>query len=374
MTEQKIKKVSSLQGTSLQEAMSIYGRAAPIDSLDSSSNTVCKEIEGVPELIPAPGEELPVPSTTTEHGILEKHLAEMNVMFGQILTELRNTRTGRVTGSAGIEGEGMWYVTGEVPIQVATPNLPPAIPGGPSQVYDPDLIAFDTFTQTFGPSPIGYQRERVHDVLKTRNAPRCTVINDGDATIYVISSINGRKWSPETPILAYEARTFFNVWELRIRCPVVGNLTVSPFTGGVYRVTEFDYWLAYSRIVTVAGAPVNVFVNTKAIQLLTTQNVAQPAVAGTPILASDLVPVNVPTTFRVMVAMSNVGNLNAIITNGGNTQTVLLNAVGGPALAADSLYTFDVLINTGDSINFSYSNTGGTVQILRVQEIDAAVT
>jgi hypothetical protein len=101
--------------------------------------------------------------------------------------------------------------------------------------------------------------------------------------------------------------------------------------------------------------------------------VAQP-VAGVPILTASLVPVNVPTTFRVMVAMSNVGNFSVIISNGGITQALLLNAVGGPALAANSLYTFDILVSAGDSVNFSYSVTGGTVQLLRVQEIDAATS
>ena len=361
MDNQKIKKISSLQ-----DAMNIYGKAAPIDD----SSNVCKEIEGIPE-IPTPA---PVPTPTpTETDILKEHLAEMNTLFGQILTELQNTRLGRVTGSGGTEGEGMWYVTGEVPVQVATPNPPPAIPGGPLQTYDPDLISFDTYTQTFGPSPIGYQRERVHDVLKTRNAPRCTVINDGDATIYVISSVNGRKWSPETPILPYEARTFFNVWELRIRSPIKGEITASPFTGGVYRITEFDYWLAYSRIVTVAGAPVTVVVNSKAIALATLQDIPQPALAGDSILAADLVPVNTPTTFRIMVAMSNSANFNAIITNGGDTQTVLFNAIPG-VLVTDGLYIFDMLVNAGDSVNFSYANTGGFIKVLRVQEIDAAVT
>jgi hypothetical protein len=366
MDEQKIKKVNSLQGASLQEAMSIYGKAAPIDDLDS----VCKQIEGVPEIIPAPGEEIPaVPST--EHGILEKHLAEMNIMFGKILKELQSTRLGRVTGSGGIEGEGMWYVTDEVPVRVATPNLPPVVPGGPLQAYDPDLIAFDTYTQTFGPAAIGYQRERVRDVLKTRNAPRCTVINDGDTTIFVISSINGRKWSPETPILPYEARTFFNVWELRIRCPVVGNLAATPFTGGVYRVTEFDYWLAYSRIVTVAGAGVVINVNLTPVALASMTGAVQPASGVAIIGGVGLTPLNTPTSIKVEVAMSNSGQFNAII-NG--VSTVLNANVVPPALVANGLYTFNIALNAGDTIDFSYVYGGpaGTIQILRVQEIDSA--
>lgn len=358
MDEHKIKKINSLQ-----EAMSIYGKAAPIDSSDS----VCKEVEGVPEIVPTPSEKLP----STETGILEEHLAEMNIMFGKILKELQSTRLGTVTGSEGIEGEGMWYVTGEVAVQVATPNPPISIPGGPLSVYDPDMIAFDTYTQTFGPSAIGYQRERVRDLLKTRNAPRCTVINDGNATIYVISSINGRKWSPETPILPYEARTFFNVWELRIRSPTKGDLTTTPFNGGVYRVTEFDYWLAYSRIVTVAGAAVTINVNLTPVGLFSLAGYA--TLGGAAIIAPNngglpLTPLNFPTTLKVEIAMSAPGRLSAII----NGIPTLLNAnVLPPDLVTNGLYTFNIALNAADTFDLSY-NVPATVQVLRIQEIDSA--
>lgn len=361
MDEQKIKKVNSLQ-----EAMSIYGKAAPISD-SSNESIICKEVEGVPEIIPAPSEKLP----STETGILEAHLVEMNIMFGKILKELQSTRTGRITGSGGIEGEGMWYVTDEVPVRVATPNPPPTIPGGPLQAYDPDLIAFDTYTQTFGPSAIGYQRERVHDVLKTRNAPRCTVINDGDATIFVISTVNGRKWSPETPILPYEARTFFNVWELRIRSPTVGVITTTPFHGGVYRVTEFDYWLAYSRIVTVAGAAVTINVNLTPVGLFSLAGFA--TLGGAAIIAPNngglpLTPLNFPTTLKVEIAMSAPGRLSAII----NGISTLLNAnVVPPDLVTNGLYTFSVALNVADTFDLSY-NVPAIVQVLRIQEIDSA--
>lgn len=286
----------------------------------------------------------------------------MNAILTQVFNELVMARTGALPTAGGIPGEGMYYVTDEVAIQVATPNPPPPI------VIDPDRISYDTLAQTFGPASDGYQRERIHDTIG-RNATKATIINDGTVTIFAITSINGRKWSPPTPILAGEARTFINVWELRLRCATAGNLNT--FTGGVYRVTEYDFWLSYVRIISIG--PPNVNLNFSPSSLVSVQNVAQP-IAGFPILAADLVPINAPTTFRIMVAMSNVGNFSVIITNGGFTQSLLLNAVGGPALAADSLYTFDILISTGDSVNFAYSNTGGTVQLLRVQEIDAAVT
>lgn len=329
---------------------------------DSESCKIVKGEETLPSAIKPPVIREELPTIPSGYDILQEHLMEMNAVLERVFEELRLIRTGELPTPGGVPGEGMYYVTDEVAMQVATPN-PPA-----GQVIDSDRISFDTLTGVFGPAPDGYQRERVHDVTK-RNAPKATVINDGTVTIFVITSPNGRKWSPPTPILPGEARTFFNVWELRLRCAVAGNLTT--FSGGVYRVTEYDFWLSYVRIISIG--PPNVTLNFSPTPLSTLQNVAQPA-ALVPILATALVPVNTPTLFRVMVAMSNIGNLNAIITNGGNTQTVLLNAAGGPALAATGLYTFDILINAGDSVNFSYTNTGGFIQILRVQEIDAATT
>lgn len=329
----------------------------------SGESGVCKTVEGeedLPEVTKPPviREQLPtVPDT--ESGMLQQHLVEMNEIMSKVFEELRLIRTGELPTPGGVPGEGMYYVTDEVAIQVATPN--PIAP----LVIDPDRIAYDTLNQTFGPASEGYQRERIHDVTK-RNAPKATVINDGTVTIFVITSPNGRKWSPPTPILPGEARTFFNVWELRLRCATVGNLNL--FTGGVYRVTEYDFWLSYVRIISIG--PPNVNLNFSPTSLAAIQNVAQPA-AGLPIFATGLVPINTPTTFRVMVAMSNIGNFSVIITNGINTQTLLLNAAAGPALAANSLYTFDIIVDTGDSVNFSYSVGGGTVEILRVLEIDA---
>jgi len=333
-------------------------RSNPFDFLGETG--VCKTVQGeetLPSVVKPPvirdgGGELPgvaPPCDTCD--TLQK-----------IYNELVMARTGTLPTEGGIPGEGMYYVTDEVAIQVATPNPVPPI------VIDPDRISYDTLTSTFGPAPDGYQRERIHDTIG-RNAKKATIINDGTVTIFAITSINGRKWSPPTPILAGEARTFINVWELRLRCATVGNLNT--FTGGVYRVTEYDFWLSYVIIISIG--PPGVTLNFSPISLAVVQSVAQP-VAGVPILTASLVPVNVPTTFRVMVAMSNVGNFSVIISNGGITQALLLNAVGGPALAANSLYTFDILVSAGDSVNFSYSVTGGTVQLLRVQEIDAATS
>lgn len=101
-------------------------------------------------------------------------------------------------------------------------------------------------------SAAGYQKEEIYNKLK-RIAPKVTIINDtkstdGNGTLYVIVTQDGSSWSNETPILFGEARTFYNVWELRLRSPAAGNLTT--LIGGVYRVTEYDFWLAYSNVIS----------------------------------------------------------------------------------------------------------------------------
>ena len=110
-----------------------------------------------------------------------------------------------------------------------------------------------------------------------------------------------------------------------------------------------------------------------AIGKIVLHNVVQPA-ANTNIFVSDLVSSFPPADFRVQVIMSNSGNFSVVITRGGNSQVGLLNA-NSPVevpLMAGALYTFDILVHTGDEINFQYSNTGGTIQVLRIQELDAA--
>lgn len=96
-------------------------------------------------------------------------------------------------------------------------------------------------------------------------------------------------------------------------------------------------------------------------------NQAQP-IANTNILATDLVPTNTPVVFRVQVIMSNAGNFSVVITKSGNSQVGILSA-----LVAGTLHIFDILVHSGDTINFQYSVTGGTIQVVRVQEIGPGI-
>jgi len=181
------------------------------------------------------------------------------------------------------------------------------------------------------------------------------VANDGTDTLFAIISHGGStNLSKEEPIYPGEVKCHYWVYEMRFR---------SPTSGLPYRVSE--YCLNKINTGTTIGG---VFTP---IEKGVIHNTVLPA-ANTDFFAVALFPTNTPTNFRIEVAISVAGNLNVTITRAGNTQTITLNITAGPALVAGGLYIFDILVHSGDTINFQYSVTGGTIQIFRVQEIDAA--
>lgn len=76
-----------------------------------------------------------------------------------------------------------------------------------------------------------YNRERIFEALE-RNAEIIYVINDGTDVLYVIiSHEGGQNFARERPIYPGDIKTFYNVYELRLRSA----------TGGTeYRVTEYE--------------------------------------------------------------------------------------------------------------------------------------
>jgi hypothetical protein len=91
--------------------------------------------------------------------------------------------------------------------------------------------------------------------------------------------------------------------------------------------------------------------------------------ANTDILAADLSPTNTPCLFRTMVMLETSGIFSAILKSGAVSKTLKFN--GGVALAASCAYIFDILVHSGDTVNFQ-TDTNGNVT-LRVQEIVAGV-
>lgn len=173
---------------------------------------------------PAPPVPAPPPVEEPGHAeLLERILAEHET-FKLILVQL--TEIAKIAGTVA-KPEVQYYNTPLTAIQVATPVQP----NSP-----------DTFSNIITGVP-GYQSEGIYNALQ-RISPKITVINDGSDSLFVITTPDSTNWSTEAAILMGEARTFFNVWELRLRSPAAGDVT--KLTGGIYRVTEFDFWLAYS--------------------------------------------------------------------------------------------------------------------------------
>lgn len=160
------------------------------------------------------------------HTELIQRILEQHETFKEILDSLTNIAKHGATSPV---PSGIYYNTPQTVITNVTLN-PPA-----GQVLDPDgMTALGT---------PNYQIESVHNTLQ-RNAPKIGVINDGSSIIYVISTQDAQTWSNEAPVLPGEARFFYNVWALGLRSQVAGSLITGQ--GGIYRATEYDFWLAYT--------------------------------------------------------------------------------------------------------------------------------
>ena len=116
-----------------------------------------------------------------------------------------------------------------------------SIPKGPVEkkvygnYYDTsNTITTAQLTNPNDPDGPNYNREPIYEALE-RNAEEIQVSNDnpiGGAILYVISSHSGRQgFSRERPIYPMQTKTFYNIYEIRLRSPVAD----SP-----YRVSEYD--------------------------------------------------------------------------------------------------------------------------------------
>ncbi len=94
-------------------------------------------------------------------------------------------------------------------------------------------------------------------------------------------------------------------------------------------------------------------------------------VADINIFSSDIEPIYTPTTFRIYACFDDAGVLTVMRTVGVDTFSEELN--GGGALAANSAYTFDIVVEIGDSINIWYS-VGATCKSLKVVEVPGSVS
>lgn len=298
-------------------------------TLKSESNTLKPEFQGIKKLngvSPASEEETKESQYFKD---LEKHINSLGSTIEQLAAELKKSTDAKSwealsQGNLDIRRYANYYDVAN------TINTAGAI--NPND--------FD--------SPV-YNVERVFEYLE-RYAEIMYVANDGTDNLFVIVSHGGRTvFSQEAPIYPGEVKCYFNVYEIRLR---------SPTARLPYRVTEY----CINNISEISSIP---------IEKANLHNQALPAI-NTNWLATDITPTNIPTTLMIEVAVSVAGNFRAVVTKGGNSQIVTFNTVAGPALVAGGVYIFNLLIHSGDSVNFTYSVTGGTIQILRVQELDSA--
>lgn len=92
--------------------------------------------------------------------------------------------------------------------------------------------------------------------------------------------------------------------------------------------------------------------------------------ANDDILASDLTPSDAPCLFRIMVQMDTAAVFSAMVDDGANEVTLEFNA--GAQLTAGALHMFDMLVHSGDLINFQ-ADQNAKLEKLIVQEVLWAV-
>jgi hypothetical protein len=100
----------------------------------------------------------------------------------------------------------------------------------------------------------------------------------------------------------------------------------------------------------------------------------QSVTANTNIFSTSLTPslatTNNPSYFRIFACFNASGVLSVVKTKGTTTVTMQLN--GGGALSANCLYAFDIIVESGESINLQYS-VNATALELKVEEIASTV-
>jgi len=124
-------------------------------------------------------------------------------------------------------------------------------------------------------------------------------------------------------------------------------------------------------VVVAAGDEYNIRRATNPLSPLARAEEHNVALVGMPadILGADLAPINTPCLFRTQVAFDTAGVFSTVVTRGGDPVVTEFNH--GVVLTVNSLFMFDMLVHSGDSVNFRYS-LNAQMLVLRVQEIVAA--
>jgi len=92
-----------------------------------------------------------------------------------------------------------------------------------------------------------------------------------------------------------------------------------------------------------------------------------PIAANHDFLDDDLTPTNTPTLFRIYVCLSVAGVFSVQRRKGTPPATVVENLNAGNPILANAAYMFDILVDSGESINFQ---TTVAAQILKFSVVE----
>jgi hypothetical protein len=91
-----------------------------------------------------------------------------------------------------------------------------------------------------------------------------------------------------------------------------------------------------------------------------------PIAANTNIFTTSLSPTYTPTTFRIYACFNTSGVLTVRRTKGTVTVSEQLNS--GTALVANAAYMFDIIVESGETVNLQYS-VDATALCIKVCEV-----
>ncbi len=158
---------------------------------------------------------------------------------------------------------------------------------------------------------------------------------------------------------------------------ISGQAIITSMSGNIVQVSGQEVKTSISgnivqisgQIVQISGQSLFSIGQLTPIEKVVIHNQVLPS-ANTNWLGSDIIPTNTPCLFRIMVSVSQPGKLSAAVTRGSNTQVSTFN--NNSSMTGGTINIFDILVHSGDTINFRYSASTGTIQFLRVQEIDSS--
>lgn len=270
-------------------------------------------VPGEPGIPPSPG------TPPTELSIITRILQEHHTML-QTIASIENDLKDFLMGNSPTGT----YVEVRTATTVATPDVP---------------ITQDTTADAGAvpPSP-GYDFIDINKQKQGYNAQNLWIVNDGPDTptsgdnLFVISSTDGKTFSPEFLMIVGETRLIHNIYEIRIRAPRANNRV---------RVTEREPNVPYVTTVTNSLTPV---ANRTSVW---TQRFTVPFGIGA---AVPLPFILVPDTFSIVVrsTVDNIGTSRVYI--GGP------EPLPGPNTTNAENSATRITLAPGDDVRYTISN------------------